>query len=161
MLIWYPTAVSQHLSKNDKQGWLTRWPPHPRSVANPIWHRQCPSLFTLIIYCAIVFHLLWCSLMVGLLHVMAFMMLCCSVVITDGVENDDELVIEVLDGVKTEVTGRRYGLPERKWPEVSCDGWNSVLTTRFLKVALATSRDSWVCSCKWTTLKKENKGRDA
>ena len=52
--------------------------------------------------------------MVGLLHVMAFMMLCCSVVITDGVKNDDELVIEVLDGVKTEVTGRRYGLPERK-----------------------------------------------
>jgi len=46
------------------------------------------------------------------------------------------------DGVKTEVTGKRCGLPERKWPEVACDGWNSVLTTRFLKVALATSRDS-------------------
>ena len=30
---------------------------------------------------------------------------CCSVVIMDGVENDDELVIEVSDGVKTEVTG--------------------------------------------------------
>ena len=29
----------------------------------------------------------------------------CSVVITDEVENDDELVIEVSDGVKTEVTG--------------------------------------------------------
>jgi len=67
---------------------------------------------------------------------------CCSVVITNGVENDDGLVMEVLDGVKTEVTGKRYGLPERKWPEVPCDGWNSVLTTRFLKVALATSRDS-------------------
>ena len=39
---------------------------------------------------------------------------CCSVVITDGVENDDELVIEVSDGVKTEVTGQRYSLPERK-----------------------------------------------
>ena len=39
---------------------------------------------------------------------------CCSVVILDGVENDDELVMEVSDGVKTEVTGRRYGLPERK-----------------------------------------------
>ena len=39
---------------------------------------------------------------------------CCSVVITDGVENDDELVTEVSDGVKTEVTGRRCGLPERK-----------------------------------------------
>jgi len=39
---------------------------------------------------------------------------CCSVVILDGVENDDELVIEVSDSVKPEVTGRRYGLPERK-----------------------------------------------
>jgi len=38
---------------------------------------------------------------------------CCSVVIMDGVENDDELVMEVLDGVKTEVTGKKYGLPER------------------------------------------------
>jgi len=60
----------------------------------------------------------------------------------DGVENDDELVMEVSDAVKTEVTGKRYGLPERKWPEVPCDGCNSVLTTRFLKVALATNRDS-------------------
>jgi len=32
----------------------------------------------------------------------------------DGVENDDELVMEVSDAVKTEVTGKRYGLPERK-----------------------------------------------
>ena len=39
---------------------------------------------------------------------------CCSVVITNGVENDDGLVMEMLDGVKTEVTGKRYGLPERK-----------------------------------------------
>jgi len=31
----------------------------------------------------------------------------------DGFENDDELVMKVLDGVKTEVTGKRYGLPER------------------------------------------------
>jgi len=47
------------------------------------------------------------------------------------------------DGVKTEVKGKKwYGLPERKWPEVPCAGCNSVLTTRFLKVALATSRDS-------------------
>jgi len=36
---------------------------------------------------------------------------CCSVVIADRVENDDELVVEVLDGVKTEVTWKRYGLP--------------------------------------------------
>jgi len=50
--------------------------------------------------------------------------------------------MEVLDGVKTEVTGKRYGLPERKWPEVLCDGCISVLTTCFLKVALATNRDS-------------------
>ena len=67
---------------------------------------------------------------------------CCSVVIMDGAENDGELVMEVLDGVKTEVTGKRYGLPERKWPEVLFDGCNSVLATRFLKVVLATSRDS-------------------
>jgi len=40
--------------------------------------------------------------------------ICCSVAIMDGVENDDELVMEVLDGVKTEMTGKRYGLPERK-----------------------------------------------
>jgi len=39
---------------------------------------------------------------------------CCSVVIMGGVENDDELVMEVLGGVKTEVTGKRYGLPEGK-----------------------------------------------
>ena len=40
---------------------------------------------------------------------------CCSVVIKDGVENDnDELVMEVVDGVKTEVTWKRYGLPEHK-----------------------------------------------
>jgi len=38
---------------------------------------------------------------------------CCSVVMMDGVEND-ELMMEVLDGVKTEVMGKRYGLPERK-----------------------------------------------
>jgi len=31
----------------------------------------------------------------------------------DGVENDDELQKEVLDGVKTDVRGKRYGLPER------------------------------------------------
>jgi len=60
----------------------------------------------------------------------------------DGVEKDDELVMEVLDGVKAEATGKSYGLPERKWPEVPCDGYNSVLTTRFLKVGLATSRGS-------------------
>jgi len=51
MLIWCPTVVSQHLSKNDKRGWLTRWP--PRSFANPIWHSA--PLFTLFNYCAIVF----------------------------------------------------------------------------------------------------------
>ena len=39
---------------------------------------------------------------------------CCSVVIMDEVGNDDELVMEMSDGVKTEVTGRRYGLLERK-----------------------------------------------
>jgi len=39
---------------------------------------------------------------------------CCSVVIMDGVENDDELVMEVLDGVKAEVTRKKYGLPVRK-----------------------------------------------
>jgi len=36
MPIRSPTVVSQHLSKSDKQGWLTRWP--PQSFANPIWH---------------------------------------------------------------------------------------------------------------------------
>jgi len=39
---------------------------------------------------------------------------CCSVVIMDEVGNDDELVMEMSDGVKTEVTVRRYGLLERK-----------------------------------------------
>ena len=38
---------------------------------------------------------------------------CCSAVIMDGVGNDDALMMEVLDGVKTELTGKRYGLPER------------------------------------------------
>ena len=37
---------------------------------------------------------------------------------------------------------RRRLATERKWPEVPCDRCNSVLTTRFLKVALATNRDS-------------------
>ena len=36
MLIWSPTVVFQHLSKGDKRGWLTRWP--PRSFASPMWH---------------------------------------------------------------------------------------------------------------------------
>jgi len=36
MPIRSPTVVSQLLSKSDKRGWLTRWP--PRSFANPIWH---------------------------------------------------------------------------------------------------------------------------
>ena len=68
---------------------------------------------------------------------------CFSVVIMDGVENgNDELLMEVLDGVKTEVTGKQYGLPEHEWPEAPCDECNSVLTTHFLKVALATSCDS-------------------
>ena len=53
MLIWSPTVVSQHLSKSDKRGLLTRW--LPRFFANPIYMTQCPSLFTLISYCAIVF----------------------------------------------------------------------------------------------------------
>ena len=39
---------------------------------------------------------------------------CCSVVRRDGVANDDELVMKVLDDVETDVTGKRYGLPERK-----------------------------------------------
>jgi len=39
---------------------------------------------------------------------------CCSVVVMDGVEKDDEVVKQVLDGVNAEVTGKRYGLPERK-----------------------------------------------
>jgi len=60
----------------------------------------------------------------------------------DGVENDDEFVVEVLDSIKAEVTVKRYGLHERKWPEVPYEGCNLVLTTRFLKAAVATSRDS-------------------
>jgi len=36
MPIRSPTVVSQHLSKSDERGWLTRWP--PRCFANPIWH---------------------------------------------------------------------------------------------------------------------------
>ena len=60
------------LSKNDKRAWLTRWP--PRSFANPIWHSVplCLHWSTIVPLC---FHLLYCSLMVGLLHAMAFMML--------------------------------------------------------------------------------------
>ena len=38
----------------------------------------------------------------------------CSVVVINGIENDDELVMKVVDGVKTKVTGKRYDLPERK-----------------------------------------------
>ena len=72
MLIWCPTVVSQHLSKHDKRGWLTRWP--PRSFTNPRWHSAplCLHWSTIVPLC---FHLLQCSLMVGLLHAMAFMML--------------------------------------------------------------------------------------
>jgi len=33
MLIWSPTVVSQHLSKSDKRGWLTRWLPRSGSSA--------------------------------------------------------------------------------------------------------------------------------
>jgi len=72
MLIWCPTVVSQHLSKCDKRGWLTRWPPW--SFANPIWHNAPLCLH----WSAIVplwFHLVLCSLMVSLLHAMAFMVL--------------------------------------------------------------------------------------
>ena len=71
-LIWWPTVVSHHLSKNDKRGWLTRWP--PRFFANPIWHSASLYLH----WSAIVplcFHLLWCSLMVGLLHAMVLVVL--------------------------------------------------------------------------------------
>ena len=72
MLIWCPTVVSQHLSKNDKRGWLTRWP--PRSFANPIWHSAplCLHWSTMVPLC---FHLLYCSLTIDLLYAMAFMML--------------------------------------------------------------------------------------
>ena len=64
MLIWCPTVVSQHLSKNDKRGWLTRWP--PQSFANPIWHSGplCLHWSAIVPLC---FHLLKCSLIVGLL----------------------------------------------------------------------------------------------
>jgi len=47
MLIWSPTIVSQHLSKSDKRGWLTRWP--PRSFANPVWHSARLNLHRLTI----------------------------------------------------------------------------------------------------------------
>ena len=61
-----------HLSKNDKRGWLTRWP--PRSFANPIWHSAplCLHWSTIVPLC---FHLLYCSLTIGLLYAMALMML--------------------------------------------------------------------------------------
>jgi len=36
-------CCSQHLSKNDKRGWLTRWP--RRTFANPIWH-SAPLVYT-------------------------------------------------------------------------------------------------------------------
>jgi len=71
MLIWSPTVVSQHL-KSDKRGWLTRWP--PGSFANPIWHSARHYLHRSDIM-PLCFHLLWFSLMVGLLHAMAFMVL--------------------------------------------------------------------------------------
>jgi len=72
MLIWSPSVVSQYLSKSDKRGWLTRWP--PRSFANPIWHSarlhfHRSAIMPLCLY------LLKISLMVGLLHAMAFMVL--------------------------------------------------------------------------------------
>jgi len=72
MLIWCPTVVSQHLSKNDKRDWLTRWP--LRSFANPIWHSPplCLHWSTMVPLC---FHLLYCSLTIGLLYAMSFMML--------------------------------------------------------------------------------------
>jgi len=70
MLIWSQTVVSQHFSKNDNRGWLTKWP--PRSFANPRWHgpRLCLHRSAIVPLC---FHLLQFSLMVGLLHAMAFM----------------------------------------------------------------------------------------
>jgi len=72
MPIRSPTVVSQHLSKSDKQGWLTRWP--SRSFANPIWHsaRLCLHWSAIVALC---FRLLYFSLMVGLLHAMAFIVL--------------------------------------------------------------------------------------
>jgi len=65
MSIWCPTVVSQHLSKSDKRGWLIRWP--PRSLANPIWHSGPLCLHWSVIV-PLCFHLLKCSLLVGLLH---------------------------------------------------------------------------------------------
>ena len=55
MSIRSPTVVSQHLSKSDKRGWLTRWP--PRSFTNPIWHsaRLCLRWSAVVPLC---FHLL-------------------------------------------------------------------------------------------------------
>jgi len=35
------------LSKSDKRGWLTRWP--PRSFANPVWHSARLNLHRLTI----------------------------------------------------------------------------------------------------------------
>ena len=40
VLIWSPTAVFQHFSKNDKQGWLTRW----RNDG----HRPSPILYSVV-----------------------------------------------------------------------------------------------------------------
>jgi len=72
MPIRSPTAVSQQLPKTDKRCWLTRWP--PRSFANPVWHSAhlCLHRSAIVPLC---FHLLQFSLMVGLLHAMAFMVL--------------------------------------------------------------------------------------
>ena len=62
-----------HLTKSDKRGWLTRWP--PRSFANPMWHSAPLCLHWSAIVPLLYSHLLYCSLMVGLLHAMAFMVL--------------------------------------------------------------------------------------
>jgi len=72
MLIWSPTVVSQRLSKSDKRGWLTGWP--PQSFANPIWHSAHLYLHRSAIM-PLCFHLLYFLQMVGLLHAMAFMVL--------------------------------------------------------------------------------------
>ena len=72
MLIWSPTVVSQHLSKNDKRGWLTRWP--PRSFANSVWHSAPLCLHWSAIMPLFSFALMFAN-MVGLLHAMAFMVL--------------------------------------------------------------------------------------
>jgi len=61
-----------HLTKSDKRGWLTRWP--PRSFANPMWH-SAPLCLHWSAIVPLYSHLLQCSLMVGLLHAMAFMVL--------------------------------------------------------------------------------------